>query len=497
MKGKRNKNMVRILTLALAFALVLSISIPAALGAPNQAGPAKSATAIASELLKEAVSLPHNNGFYLSQVARAMGPGASFPDAYKNLVPKSDLAAYRHAVQHFLEGLGVVFPQSMTLQSMAEKSNYLIGFAGTQTRNTNLGLVRAFGGEVYAQFSIVDAVAAQMTPQQALALAKNPHVSYVELDAEMHALEQIVPWGIDRVLGGEASRLSTWDKSTGNGVGVAVLDTGISQHEDLAIKDGIRFYVQGIFLRSDSNYNDGNGHGTHVAGTIAAANNSVGVVGVAPAADLYAVKVLGDNGSGSISAIVAGIEWAYNRSNYIKIINMSLGSSSPSTTLEGACNAAYAKGMLVVSSAGNSGNEAGTGDNVGYPAKYASVIAVAASNADGARAYFSSTGPAVELIAPGVNVLSTIPGGYAAYNGTSMASPHVAGVAALVWGAKPTLSNEELRSALQTTAVSLGLDQTQQGYGLVRGDLAVTKVLGGTTVPVTGVSIDQGETATL
>lgn len=493
MRSKRYGAWKRSFVLLLAIALIVAISVPAALGAQTQAGPAKSATAVASELLKEATGLEHNLGYYLSHVARAMGPAASFPDASMNLVPKTSVLLYRNAVQAFLERLGVVFPASMSIQGAVEKASYLIGFAGTQTRNTNLGLVRAFGGEVYAEFSIVDAVAARLTPQQAVALAKNPHVSYVEPDFEMHALEQIVPWGIDRLLGETTQRQTTWTKSTGSGVGVAVLDTGISAHEDLVISGGVRFYVQGLFLRQDNNYNDGNGHGTHVAGTIAAVNNTVGVVGVAPAANLYAVKVLGDNGSGSISAIVAGIEWAYNRFPIIKVINMSLGSSSPSTTLENACNAAYSKGMLVVSSAGNNGTVAGTENNVGYPARYDSVVAVAASNSDNTRASFSSTGPAVELIAPGVDVLSTVPGGYATYNGTSMASPHVAGVAALVWGAKTDLTNADLRAVLQNTAVELtGLTPWQQGHGLVRGDLAVAAVTPPTTpIAVTGVSIDQ------
>lgn len=354
--------------------------------------------------------------------------------------------------------------------SAGEKLDVLVGFHGPP----NPGLVRAFGGEVYAEFTLVDVIAARMTEQQAWALQKNPSISYIEPDGLVYAIGQQVPWGIDRVFGSETYPFPSWSTSRGKGIGVAVLDTGIdTNHEDLKVVGGRRFYVQGVFLRGDNKYNDGHGHGTHVAGTIAALNNNWGVVGVAPDVDLYAVKVLTDSGSGSVSAIVAGIEWTVNHPDGISIINMSLGSSSYSKTFEDACNAAYTEGLLVVSSAGNSGNTDGTGDNVGYPARYKSVIAVAASDDKDSRAFFSSTGPDVELIAPGRYVYSTVPGGYATYSGTSMASPHVAGVAALVWAADTTLTNSEVRAILQSTAENLGLNSWHQGSGLVRADLAI------------------------
>ncbi len=365
----------------------------------------------------------------------------------------------------------------------SEKVDVLIGFHNMSERAQNRAMVRAFGGEIYAEFNLVDVIAARMTPQQVIALSKNPKIDYIEPDAEVHALGQITPWGIDRIFGDESYFFPTWGTpqeviNKGVGIGVAVLNTGIDvDHEDLNVVGGKRFYLRGLTLRSDDLYDDGNGHGTHVAGTIAALDNDIGVVGVAPAVNLYAVKVLGDNGSGSTSAIIAGIQWVRDQGN-ISIINMSLGSSLYSYAFDQACKNAYLDGILIVASAGNSGNDAGTGDTVGYPAKYDSVIAVAASDINDDRAYFSSTGPDVDLIAPGVNILSTVPGSLyeAGWSGTSMASPHVAGTAALVWAADPAMSNGEVWQILTSKAEDLSLPQEHQGNGLVRADRAVDAV---------------------
>lgn len=325
---------------------------------------------------------------------------------------------------------------SRTASVANEKVDVLIGFHGLPNR----ALVEGFGGEVYREFSIVNAVAAYLPLQAIEALERNPQVRYIEENGTVQATGQTVTWGIDRVFGAESHPFGTWDKSTGLGVKVAVLDTGIDRsHEDLTVAGG-----HTTVDTTDWGF-DGNGHGTHVAGTIAALDNALGVVGVSPNVSLYAVKVLNDSGSGTWESVAAGIEWAVT--NNIHVINMSLGGSSHSQTLQDACDAAYAGGLLLVSSAGNSGNRSGKGDNVGYPARYASVIAVAASDSSDKRASFSSTGPDVELIAPGVSVLSTLPGNkYGSYSGTSMASPHVAGVAALVWAANPSLGNAGLRS---------------------------------------------------
>jgi len=349
----------------------------------------------------------------------------------------------------------------------AEREDFLIGFHAAPGP-AEQALVQGAGGEIYREFSIVNVIAARMTPQAAYGLGRSAGVAYVELDGPVYALDQTVPWGIDRVFGDESYSFETWGITRGGGVAVAILDTGIDEnHEDLPDLLG------GVNTIDDTHWgSDGRGHGTHVAGTVAALDNNLGVVGVGPEIGLYSVKVLDDGGGGTVESVVGGIEWAVQQG--VPILNMSLGTRDHYQTLKDACDAAYAAGHLVVASAGNEGNPGGRGDNVGYPAKYDSVIAVAASTINDTRASFSSTGPAVELIAPGSGILSTVPGdGYDTYSGTSMASPHVAGVAALVLAADPGLSNAQIRAILQETAEDLGLSANHQGHGLVRADLAV------------------------
>ncbi|MGM0653696.1 MAG: S8 family peptidase, partial [Bacillota bacterium] len=198
-----------------------------------------------------------------------------------------------------------------------------------------------------------------------------------------------------------------------------------------------------------------------------ALDNSRGVVGVTPGIGLYSVKVMDDSGFGTVSSVVAGIEWANDQN--IPVINMSLGLNTYNKTLQDAVDNAYANGLLMVAAVGNT-----SGGSVFYPAAYSSVIAVAASDSSDRLAPFSSVGPEVELIAPGVSITSTFPGSrYASLDGTSMASPHVAGAAALTWSVNSSLDNTEVRQILRQSAQDLSLPADHQGYGLVKADLAV------------------------
>ncbi len=251
----------------------------------------------------------------------------------------------------------------------------------------------------------------------------------------------------------------------GQGVKVAVLDTGVAPHPDLVISGGISF-VSGV-----SSYLDGHGHGTHCCGVVGARNNSIGVVGVAPECSLYAVKVLNDAGSGSTSAIIAGMTWAKNQG--MKVISMSLGSSSaPSTAYTTAIKQLNDAGVTVVCAAGNA---YGTSFPwVGAPANSPGAVAIGAVDSAKVIASFSSRGVKpgagvwnpVTLSGPGVNVYSTYKGGgYATMSGTSMATPHVAGGAVLIKQRHPNYTPAQVKALLQSSAEDLGVAGKDPTYG--------------------------------
>ena len=207
-------------------------------------------------------------------------------------------------------------------------------------------------------------------------------------------------------------------------VPIAVLDTGVKEdHVDLQGK-----VTKRINFTSSSTNSDVQGHGTHVAGSVGAlTDNGIGGAGTCPGCVLYNVKVLGDNGSGSWSGIANGVTWSSD--NGAKVINMSIGGSSGSSTLQDAVNYAWGKGVVVAAAAGNSGSSSPS-----YPAWYENAIAVGATDSKDQKASYSNYGSWVDVAAPGSNILSTtVDGAYGTKSGTSMATPHVAGMAGLVW----------------------------------------------------------------
>lgn len=273
-------------------------------------------------------------------------------------------------------------------------------------------------------------------------------------------------WGLDMINAPEV-----WQNGyTGNGIIVAVIDTGVDyNHNDLknniwtntkeiagnGIDDDGNGYVDDVqgwnFDSKNNNTLDDNGHGTHVSGIIAGENNAYGVTGVAYNAKIMPVKVLNSSGSGSYSAIADGIYYAVN--NGAKIINLSLGGDFSSKALQSALEYASNKGVIVVMAAGNEG-----GSIPGYPARYAdkSGIAVGAVGKNGNLTDFSNRSGSNQLAyvtAPGESIYSTVPGNqYANYSGTSMASPYVAGVVALMLSANPNLSEGQIRDIITSTA---------------------------------------------
>ena len=307
-----------------------------------------------------------------------------------------------------------------------------------------------------------------------------PFVRYVEDDPpdavsiDVEALEYGVNQiNAEAIWGGAPNATTLVAGQGGAGVKVAVIDTGIDcGHQDLA--GGCVYGVN--YVNGSQQPFDDHGHGTHVGGIIAARQNGIGVIGVAPEATVYAVKVLDSAGSGSWSSVAMGIDWAVK--NGMHVINMSLGATNGSQAVADAVERAEAAGVLVVASAGNNG----CCNSVGYPAAYDGVLAVAAVDSLEMRASFSSTGPQVDIAAPGVGIRSSVPtgscslcdpSGYLWLDGTSMAAPHVAGVGALLrsrgWSAT------EAASLMTTTAVDLGAPGFDPEYGYGRVDaLAAT-----------------------
>ncbi len=286
---------------------------------------------------------------------------------------------------------------------------------------------------------------------------------------------QTIPTGVDRI---NAESLL----NKGTGVGVAVIDTGIElSHPDLKAN----IIANKNCLSSTRNGNDDNGHGTHVAGTIAALNNGIGVVGVAPEAKLIAVKVLNRNGSGTWSSVICGIDWVTaNAIKYkIKVANMSLGGSGVSDNNCGYTNndplhkaicRSRDAGITYVVAAGNENKSASLSVPASYDDAVITVSALADSDgalgglgsptpygADDTFASFSNYGSVVDLGAPGVDIYSTyIGGGYATLSGTSMAAPHVSGAAVLYIKDNPTATWDKVRDGLKALAENLGFGHT-------------------------------------
>ncbi|ART76010.1 peptidase S8 [Sutcliffiella horikoshii] len=354
-------------------------------------------------------------------------------------------------------------PSDAGAQGKPLMKEYLIGIKSGPSVAKADKLVSTLGGSVEHQFKHMNVLHITLPEVAAAALEKNPLVEYVEENVEMHTTAQTVPYGVPHIKADVAHAQGV----TGSGVKVAVLDTGIdASHEDLNVVGGASFVSE-----EPDALTDGNGHGTHVAGTIAAVNNNTGVLGVAFDVDLYAVKVLSAGGSGTLAGIAQGIEWAIN--NDMDVINMSLGGSTGSSTLKQASDNAYNSGIVVVAAAGNSGSFFGLINTIGYPARYDSVIAVGAVDSNNNRASFSSVGSQLEVMAPGVSINSTLPGNqYGELNGTSMASPHVAGAAALLLAQNPDLTNVEVRERLRSTATNLG-SSFNYGYGVINLEAAL------------------------
>jgi len=213
-------------------------------------------------------------------------------------------------------------------------------------------------------------------------------------------IEQIRPWSVE-----QTGAASAPGQTKGHGIKVAVLDTGIDlHHADLRVAGEV------TFVKGTTSGDDDSGHGTLVAGIIAALDNDYGTVGIAPEAKLYSVKILNKDGVGDVSTVLSGIEWAID--NDMQVINISCGSlTNMPSRVRKALDKAYDAGIVIVASAGNDGTTEGEGDTIWAPAKYQSVIAVGAIDEFNRRNISSGTGDTLELVAPGINIHSTALGG--------------------------------------------------------------------------------------
>jgi thermitase len=323
------------------------------------------------------------------------------------------------------------------------------------------------------------------------ALRQNPNVLYAEPNYIAYAFDTVpddprygIQWGLPQIKAPAA-----WDITTGGSdVTIAVVDTGIDlDHEDLSCSGKLTSGWD--FVNNDATPDDDYGHGSHVAGIAAACtNNSIGVAGVAWGVRLMPVKVLDANGIGSYEEVANGITYAVDHG--ADIINLSLGGSETSVTLADAVQYAYDHGVLIVSAAGNcaqGGSQCGYLSNpLMYPAAYPTTLAVAATDSSDNPAYFSEHHPYVDVAAPGVSIYSTWKdGGYYWLQGTSMATPYVAGLAALIWSFNPGLTHDQVRAIIQSTADdvwTLGKDD-YTGYGRINARRALESLINLQTSP--------------
>lgn len=276
--------------------------------------------------------------------------------------------------------------------------------------------------------------------------------------------ERGIPWGVRQIKAPQA-----WGTTTGHRVHIGVIDTGADyRHPDLrqSLMRGVNFVHRGM-----PPYDD-NGHGTHIAGTIAAANQMYGIIGVAPRALIHPVKSFDENGAAYVSDIINGIEWCVR--NGMHIINMSFGMKSRSKSLLQAVTQAYQSGVTVVASSGNDAKR----KSIDYPARYPQTISVGATDRMRRIAPFSNRGQFVDIYAPGEKIVSSwIKGKYHEMSGTSMATSHISGAIALLLAMRPRLKPGEIKALLRRTANPIRSRKSRNVQAKVPGEVDVVRLL--------------------
>jgi Subtilisin-like serine proteases len=317
------------------------------------------------------------------------------------------------------------------------------------------------------QMRIIRAISCQLPVEATLSgfsggvWIENDRRITVHTAAKTMPLDKGIPWGVQQIKAPLA-----WSSTTGHRIKIGVIDTGVDfSHPDLrqSLSRGINLLNRSMLPHDD------NGHGTHIAGTIAAANQVHGMIGIAPRAQILPVKAFDHNGSAFVSDIILGIDWCVR--NRVHIINMSFGMKTRSKALLNAINNAYNAGVIVVASSGNDGKRR----SVDYPARYPQTISVGATNKLRRIAPFSNRGTFIDIYAPGDKIFSAwLRGKYHEMSGTSMATSHVSGAIALLLAHKPGLSPAEIKAILKKSYLPLRSTKAPR----YTGEIDVMKMLG-------------------
>ncbi|MEW4369132.1 S8 family peptidase [Paenibacillus kandeliae] len=364
----------------------------------------------------------------------------------------------------------IIIPATIHPSPAEASQRYLVQYSTSQAKQA---LTTAAGTATTRFFDHLNMAAVDLTASEKEQLSHTAGITRIDSNENYHGAAQAFAANVKAITvkgneqaswgyGAVDAQLAMNKNYTGKGVKVAVLDTGISTHSDLKIAGGVSL------VDYTSSYADDNGHGTFVAGVIGAQNNGQGLIGEAPDASIYAVKILDTQGNGSTEDLASGINWAIQ--NKMDIVNMSIAFPQDSPTVEQMLQTAHNQGILLIAAAGNKGTTDTTQDTIEYPAKSSYVMAVTAVDDNLERASFSATGAEADVAAPGDNIVSTSSNGrYELRDGTSVAAPFVTGLAATLKQAYPQLTNDQLRHLIEVNSIDLGTTGRDNlyGYGMV------------------------------